>query len=245
MTSPPPSPSIYDPAFVKDVFDRCSEKYILFSYFCSFGFTERWRRQAVDHLPLPDNQALTGYDLMAGTGEVWPHITRRFPKIKTITAVDISKGMHERALARIKNMNNHKISFRQDNVLDSQLPDNSCDFIISTFGLKTFNQAQHLKLAQLVNKVLRPGGTFSFIEASDPKGWWLRPLYKFHLNKLLPLIEKIFLNGAQDFAMIGAYSHNFGNAQNFTAQLKAAGLEVEYKTYFFGCATGVIGRKPK
>jgi demethylmenaquinone methyltransferase/2-methoxy-6-polyprenyl-1,4-benzoquinol methylase len=32
---------IYDPAFVKGVFDRCSRRYILFSTFCSMGFTER------------------------------------------------------------------------------------------------------------------------------------------------------------------------------------------------------------
>ncbi len=28
-------PSIYDPEFVKGVFDRCSGKYIAFSYVCS------------------------------------------------------------------------------------------------------------------------------------------------------------------------------------------------------------------
>jgi ubiquinone/menaquinone biosynthesis C-methylase UbiE len=60
---------IYDPAFVRDVFDRCSGKYIAFSYVCSMGFTERWRRQCVAALALPPG-AQTGYDLMAGTGEV-------------------------------------------------------------------------------------------------------------------------------------------------------------------------------
>ena len=38
---------IYDPAFVKDVFDRCSGQYIAFSYVCSLGFTERWRLSAL------------------------------------------------------------------------------------------------------------------------------------------------------------------------------------------------------
>lgn len=32
---------IYDPDFVKGVFDRCSDRYITFSLICSFGFTER------------------------------------------------------------------------------------------------------------------------------------------------------------------------------------------------------------
>jgi len=39
-----PADDIYDPQFVKQVFDRCSDKYIAFSYICSMGFTERWRR---------------------------------------------------------------------------------------------------------------------------------------------------------------------------------------------------------
>jgi demethylmenaquinone methyltransferase/2-methoxy-6-polyprenyl-1,4-benzoquinol methylase len=46
--------------------------------------------------------------------------------------------------------------------------------------------------------VLKPGGVFSMIEASDPKGWWLRPLYLLHLKVGLPLVERIFLRGAQD-----------------------------------------------
>ena len=82
------------------------------------------------------------------------------------------------------------------------------------------------------------------IEASDPKGWWLRAAYLFHLKKVLPLVERTFLRGAQDFAMIGIYSTNFGDASAFAEMLRSQGLQVEYRKYFFGCATGVSGRKP-
>ena len=44
---------IYDPQFVKGVFDRCSDRYITFSLICSFGFTERWRQQCVAAMPAP------------------------------------------------------------------------------------------------------------------------------------------------------------------------------------------------
>lgn len=92
---PAPVPhDIYDPKFVRDVFDRCSEQYIAFSTIFSFGFTERWRRQCVAALPELLNRSSSGYDLMAGTGEAWPHLLKRFPGIVEITAVDISSGMH-------------------------------------------------------------------------------------------------------------------------------------------------------
>lgn len=237
------APDIYDPAYVKGVFDRCSDRYIGFSYVFSLGFTERWRRQCVAAMPAPSDDA-TGYDLMAGTGEVWPHLLKRFPATRAITAVDISSGMHHRAIERLHAHRAHKIAFIEDDVLDSGLGGASADFVISTFGLKTFNAEQHARLARLVAHVLKPGGVFSFIEASDPRGWSMRHLYLFHLTVLLPLIERTLLKGAQDFAMIGRYCSDFGDASQFSRLLAAEGLEVEYRSYFFGCATGVSGRKP-
>ena len=237
------APDIYDPVFVKGVFDRCSRRYIAFSLICSFGFTEIWRRQCVAALPPPPSARPSGYDLMAGTGEAWPHLLKRFPEIASVTAVDISSGMHQRAMARLHRHRRHRIDFIEDDVLESRLAPASADFIISTFGLKTFHPGQHRRLARLVAHALKPGGVFAMIEASDPKGWLLRPLYLFHLKKVRPWVERLFLRGAQDFAMIGTYSTRFGDASAFAGMLRADGLEVDYRRYFFGCATGVCGRK--
>ena len=60
-----PEIDIYDPTFVKGIFDRCSSKYIRFSWFCSFGFTERWRRQCVEALRLSGSEPAIGYRLSA------------------------------------------------------------------------------------------------------------------------------------------------------------------------------------
>ena len=239
-----PGQDIYDPQFVKAVFDRCSGRYIAFSYLCSMGFTERWRRQCVEMLPAPLTDAPEGYDLMAGTGEAWPHLLKRFPRIAAITAVDISSGMHQLAMQRLHAHRAHRIRFIEDDALESRLGDNSADFVISTFGLKTFNPDQHLRLAALVARVLKPGGVFSMVEASDPKGWWLRGLYLFHLKVVLPLVERTVMRGAQDFSMIGTYSTNFGDASGMAAALRNQGLEVRYHRLFHGCATAVSGRKP-
>ncbi|WP_189362951.1 MULTISPECIES: hypothetical protein [unclassified Mesorhizobium] len=72
----------------------------------------------------------------------------------------------------------------------------------------------------------------------------MRPLYLFHLKVVLPLVERTLLNGAQDFSMIGTSSTNFGDASAVAEMLRAEGLEVEFKRFFFGCATAVAGRKP-
>lgn len=152
--------------------------------------------------------------------------------------------MHQRALTRLHAMRAHRIGFIEDDLFRSRLPAGSADFVISTFGLKTFNRDQHRRLAELLADVLRPGGVFSMIEASDPRGWLLRPLYRFYMLVCLPLVERLFLRGAQDFTMIGAYTSNFGDASGLAAMLREAGLEVSYRRFFFGCATAVSGRKP-
>ena len=152
--------------------------------------------------------------------------------------------MHERAMQRLHAMHADYIEFIEDDVLASDLADESADFIVSTFGLKTFDPAQHRRLAALTSRVLKPGGRFAYIEASDPKGWVLRPLYLFHLKVVLPTIERLFLRGARDFAMIGTYSTNFGDASDFADMLREEGLQAEFRRYFFGCASGVRGFKP-
>jgi ubiquinone/menaquinone biosynthesis C-methylase UbiE len=238
------TPDIYDPAFVKQLFDRCSGKYIALSYVFSFGFTERWRRQCVDLLNLPRGASLTGYDLMAGTGEVWPHLLRAAPDLHAITAIDISSGMHQRAVERLHRHRAHKIEFIEDDVLNSALPPESADFVVSTFGLKTFDEGQHRALAALIARVLKPGGRFALIEASDAKDWVFGPIYRFHLRQVLPRVERAFLHGAQDFSRIGEYTARFGDASGFAEYLCAAGLDTKFKKVFFGCASAAFGQKP-
>jgi ubiquinone/menaquinone biosynthesis C-methylase UbiE len=60
------TPDIYDPLFVKGVFDRASVAYRYWSQIASFGFIFLWRRQCVDHMPTIPFDGAIGLDLMAG-----------------------------------------------------------------------------------------------------------------------------------------------------------------------------------
>ncbi|MGL4238721.1 class I SAM-dependent methyltransferase [Tabrizicola sp.] len=235
---------IYDPDFVADLFDRCSTNYRRWSAVSSFGFTYIWRRQCVARLEAPKAASAVAVDLMAGTGEVWPHLLRRFPDLGTITALDISQRMHLDAVDRLHRHYSDKITHLEANALENDLPSEHADLLVSTFGLKTFNPDQQSILAHQIARILKPGGQFSLIEASDPKGWILRPFYRFYLDRVLPLVERFVLNGAHDFSMIGTYTRNFGSSSHMAEALRAAGLNVTLQKHFFGCATSVAGYKP-
>ncbi len=249
--------NIYDPDYVKDLFDRCSPAYRNWSAIASFGFVNIWRRQTVARLigqlkiselaggpkRNPQTAPVAVVDLMAGTGEVWPHVMRQFPNAQ-ITAIDISKRMHDEAVTRLHSDRCENIEHLQANALETDLPDAMADAVVSTFGLKTFDPDQQEILAEQIARLLRPGAVFCAIEASDPKNWTLRPLYRFYMDRVLPLIERLALRGAQDFAMIGIYTTEFENAEHFADALRKQGLKVSYKSHFFGCATSVAGYKP-
>lgn len=231
----------YDPDDVAALFDRCAGNYRWWSNVSSFGFVDRWRKAAVLQIPTDNPKVIV--DLMAGTGEAWPHILKRYPNAK-ITAIDISHQMHLHALDVLHKDRADKITHIEANALTTPLPDGMADVVVSTFGLKTFNAEQHVILAQQVARLLKDGGGFSLIEASDPKGWILRPFYRLYMDHVIPLVEKLFLKGAEDFSMVGPYSKQFGDCAGFADAMKAEGLDVRLNRHFFGCATSVSGRKP-
>ena len=42
---------------------------------------------------------------------------------------------------------------------------------------------------------------------------------------------------------LGVYTRAFGSCRNADGIFRDAGLDVEYTTFFFGCATGIRGRR--
>ncbi|MEP2947220.1 MAG: class I SAM-dependent methyltransferase [Lentilitoribacter sp.] len=235
---------IYEPEHVSALFDRCAGNYRIWSEVSSFGFVYRWRNQCIGKLAVPPSQSPVILDLMAGTGETWPMVLKKLPHLSKIIAIDISHQMHLHAIEKLHKNNNERIEHTEADILEYSFEDEIADGIVCSFGLKTFNKEQQELLADQVYKMLKPGGTFSFIEASDPVNWRFRRLYRLYLDHLLPLIEKVFLKGAQDFSMIGTYTKAFGNCEHFAKCLEAKGLKVTQSKYFFGCASGVTGEKP-
>lgn len=230
---------IYSKSFVTNLFDSMSRTYGLVNYLSSFGFTERWRKQCVEELSWDKYEI--GYDLMSGMGETWGIIHKK--KHVKLIGLDLSSKMNEQARKKINENPDWTIELKEEDVLNNSIQSETADFIISSFGLKTFSEAQLSILATQVTRILKKGGDFAFIEISEPKSKPLKFLFMFYLKVLIPLIGKLFLGNPQDYKMLGIYCSNFGDCKKFSTFLQANGLQIEYKEYFFGCATGVKGKK--
>lgn len=235
------SKDIYDPKFVEDLFDKMSESYERVNYITSFGFSQRWRRQCVEAIQCgPDS---TIVDLLSGMGECWPPIIKHEGRKTKLIGLDFSSEMTRRASKRRSKYPDTDIIILKEDVFNNSIDDEVADGIISGFGLKTFNPQQLQALAQEIKRILKPGGYFSLVDVSVPNNGILRFFYMFYLKHIIPILGWSFLGNPETYRMLGVFTERFKNAKEVSRIFETVGLEVEYVEYFFGCASGVRGRK--
>ncbi len=204
----------------------------------SFGFTARWRHQAVSGLPLASADCVV--DLMSGMGELWRSLATALPPSARVLGVDISSEMARRTHRKWRFL----VEVHVADVLAWDPPSAFADVVVSSFGLKTFDREQQRRLAHKVAQLLKPGGSYSFIEISVPSFLPLRAAYMLYLKYVIPVVGRVLLGNPECYRMLGVYTQAFNNATHFADCLREAGLEVVRVSYFFGCATGVRGMKP-
>ncbi len=233
--------NIYNPEFVKGLFNRMSSSYERMNYITSFGFSIRWRSQFLKSFKSTDRKVEI-IDLLTGMGETWEAIKIKLPN-SNLTVLDFSEEMLKHARQKSKKKFNNQISVLQQNILQNQLPDNHYDFVTCAFGLKTFNTEQLNILAGEIKRILKTGGQFTFIEVSKPNNPILKTLYGFYLGKMIPILGKLLLGGPEEYKMLWRYTEQFENANNAKDIFTKTGLTTEFVSYFYGCATGFYGKK--
>ena len=244
---------IYDAAFVEALFDRSARHYGRWSAVATFGLASVWRRRCTERLPgfaavsrhkgaRLNTKTPDVLDLMSGTGEVWPHVLRLYPEAR-IRALDISGEMQQQARGRMQGPLEHRFRPERGDALSHDLGKETADIVVSTFGLSVLSLQGQEKLARQIALSLRPGGIFSFIETTEPKGRALQPLFNVHLKVVLPAIARLFPRGAQDLSLLGAYTRDF-SCDHFAECLRSQGLFVSQRAHTFGCANSLAGFKP-
>lgn len=232
---------IYDAKFVTTLFNEMSKTYGTVNSISSFGFCYFWREQCADLLEYSDGQVIV--DLMSGMAELCITINKRNKNL-AFKSIDLSPSMSEMATSSVTRHKLKSCAVMKRDALETQLPSNSVDAVVSTFGLKTFSQKQTDQLATEASRILKPGGQVAFLEISIPNFALLRIPYLFYLRFLIPIIGRLFMGNAENYKMLGVYTENFQNCNRAIDAFTNAGFEIQPKQFFFGCATGFTGKKP-
>lgn len=218
-----------------------SNSYERMNFITSFGFSILWRKQFIRLLGT-SNSEIKVLDLLSGLGENWSIILESFPNAD-FYALDFSEEMCKASNKKNIIQFSNKFKIYNQDILKNELPLNHYDIISCAFGLKTFNQNQIEELAKTTSEILKTNGRFSFIEVSKPSNKILLFFYGFYLKRCIPLLGKIFLGNPSDYKMLWTYTDKFVNSKVVKEIFEKYNLEVKYEQYFFGCATGISGKK--
>ena len=226
-----------------DVFGRIAHRYDLLSDLFSFGIHRRWKRRVAT---LIAGETWTDLlDAAAGTGDVVLRVARArgLQPNQKIVAADISPQMlaiaRERAL-RLGSV----LEFR---VLDAHsmpsVADASVDLYSISLGLKICERTQVFQEAM---RVLRPGGRFIALEASNISWPWLHRAYLAYMGLCVPAIGWLATGGdASAYRYLLRGIHDFPTAEALAGELSKLGFQdVSYERLSLGIVAIHMARKP-
>lgn len=234
-------PNIYDPEFVTSLFDEMSKTYGVVNTISSFGFCVFWRKQCAKQLEYQNGDHVV--DLMSGMAELSITIHQTNPSL-SFESIDLSSAMCELARKSVERNALQSCNVSQKDALDTELDPSSVDAVVSTFGLKTFSKEQLEQLAAEVFRILKSSGQVSFLEISVPRMALLRIPYMFYLKYLIPVAGRFLMGNPDNYRLLGVYTEQFQSCEQAIEIFRAAGLDIEPLSFFFGCATGFRGKKP-
>lgn len=237
----PVNKDIYDSKFVKNLFNDMSKTYDRVNYITSFGFSKRWRRQFVSEVVLSEGDVIA--DILTGMGECWEFSLSQIGTTGKIIALDFSEGMIRHAQVRKIKLGASNIEILCEDIFNCSIADNSVDAVICGFGIKTFSNEQLEKLSIEINRILKPQGSVSMIDISVPDNAILKIFYLFYLKNVIPILGALFLGRAETYAMLGKYTERFKNAETVKYIFEKNGFDIQYLSYFNGCASGIKGIK--
>ena len=172
---------------VEKMFNNISKEYDILNRVISFGIDVSWRKKIVKILKSKKPSLIL--DVATGTGDL--AIAMVQTNAKKIIGLDISKGMLDVGIDKIKDKN-------LDNTIDMVIgdsenlkyEDNFFDAVTVSFGVRNFESLD--SGLREIFRVLKPNGIFVILETSVPTKTPYKQGYKAYTKYILPVIGKLF-----------------------------------------------------
>jgi demethylmenaquinone methyltransferase / 2-methoxy-6-polyprenyl-1,4-benzoquinol methylase len=227
-----------------DVFSRIAARYDFLCDLFSLCIHRRWKtRMARRILAAPWKQML---DVAAGTGHISLRVVRQLGAKdgRSCIVSDICPAMLDVAKRRAGTLAD-AVDFR---ILDAHrltpIASASIDLYSISLGMKICDRAQALAAAW---RVLRPGGMFICLEASEIPVRFIHRAYLAYMRLCMPIVGWAATGGdasAYEYLLKGV--RGFPGAQEFADEMAALGfVDVAYERMSLGIVAIHVARKPE
>ena len=173
------------PEVVERMFDRITPTYDRLNRMMSLTTDRGWRAKALWELAAERSDVVL--DVATGTGDMALQAVRTSGC--RVVGLDLSRNMLVSAVAKWdRERNDSPYPAVQGNALALPFRDGAFDGAMVAFGIRNMpNVGTFLDEAC---RVLRPGGRLVMLELSVPSNPLLRPIFLFHLTRMLPWMAR-------------------------------------------------------
>jgi demethylmenaquinone methyltransferase / 2-methoxy-6-polyprenyl-1,4-benzoquinol methylase len=206
---------------VASMFGRIAGWYDFLNHFLSLGLDILWRRRLVDHLGISSADQSRVLDLAAGTLDVSLEIARRHPRCR-IAAADFCLPMLVQGSGKLTRRGVTSIAPVQADGRRLPFPDETFEAATIAFGIRNIRPRSEAYDELL--RVLKPGGRLCILEFGSGKQKILGGFYNFYLNRLLPVLGKIFSQDDGAYQYLADTIREFPDAASLAQEMRASGF---------------------
>jgi demethylmenaquinone methyltransferase / 2-methoxy-6-polyprenyl-1,4-benzoquinol methylase len=226
---------------VKEIFATVTGRYDFLNHLLSLRRDVAWRRFTVKKMRFFDSNRLL--DVATGTADLAIDAARRRPSIAT-TGLDFVGEMLRTGQSKIARRGlSGRISLVQGDALCLPFTDNTFDASSIAFGIRNIPD-RPAALREML-RVVVPGGQVLVLEMTFIRNWFTTLMYRTYLNRILPVIAKIFSLNPRAYYYLADSIMNFPSPAAFVKLMEEAGMvEVKKHKLTLGITYLYVGRKP-
>jgi ubiquinone/menaquinone biosynthesis methyltransferase len=226
-----------------DVFTRIASRYDLLCDLFSLGIHRTWKRRMAQRIAAERWDSML--DVAAGTGDIALRVAQALGDMagRRCVVSDICPAMLDVARRRAGAL----AGAVQFEVFDahrlSEVASDSVDLYSISLGMKICDRSRVLAEAW---RVLKPGGTFICLEASEIPVRFIHRLYLAYMSWCMPIVGWVATGGdASAYHYLLSGVRGFPGAPKFAREIAALGFaEISWERLSFGIVAIHVARKP-
>lgn len=205
---------------VRAMFNNIAPAYDFMNRAMTLGIDRLWRRKAVKLVAsLRPRKVL---DVATGTADMAILMARRCSA--GITGIDLSQGMIDVGLEKVKNAGlAARIRLQVGDCLDLPFPDNSFQCVTVAYGVRNFEHL--LQGYRSMLRVLEPGGTLVVLELSTPTSPIVKPFYKIYTRGIIPMVGRLVSHDSRAYSYLPESIAAVPQGSAMTSLMQQAGFE--------------------